>query len=188
MLKDDSQRGYKKMLQLPENDPAVFGVFMTWLYQDIIEKPTDSAEEVKRERLLIKLVAFAEKYNISDLADSTLDFLINFFSDIRQFPSGATTYVYKSTQTGSRLRRLYTKSLAFLTLKRGCKNWVDNYLCATLKSHKDILPDYIEELIVQSRIKLVNPLKLPACTFHGHGKDEPCAIASKKRKRAVDNE
>jgi hypothetical protein len=46
-----------------------------------------------------------------------------------------------------------------------------------------MLPDFLEELRMQSGVLKVRPTNLPACTYHGHGKDEPCPTASKKRKR-----
>jgi hypothetical protein len=60
---------------------------------------------------------------------------------------------------------------------------ISGMLSRVLKGHKDALPDYIRAMRMQSGVVQVDPFNLPACTFHGHGKNEPCPLASKKRKR-----
>jgi hypothetical protein len=114
ILKDDSPIGHKESLDLPEEDAVAFEMFMGWLYQGIIEDP--SASQIPVRRALFLLVAFAEKYNVSDLADSAMGCLVKDYVKIGENPWSGAAKAYWLTRTGSRLRRFYTKSLAYSTL------------------------------------------------------------------------
>jgi hypothetical protein len=167
---------------LPEEDPLAFEMFMGWLYQGIIEEPVDLPGQVRSA--LKSLVAFAERYDMSELADTTMDSLISQYQN--KIPLDSVPVVYQNTKTGSRLRRFYIKALAYASLAK--RRFNGKGLCIILRAQKDILPDFLEELMMESGVKQVDPVKLPACTWHGHGKDEPCPTASKKRKRDLNDE
>jgi hypothetical protein len=179
ILKDDSPIGHNESLDLPEDDAVAFEMFMCWLYQGKIEEP--SASQMTVRRAWLPLVAFAEKYNVSDFADTAMGFLVKDYVKIGEIPWSGAPRAYRLTRTGSRLRGFYIKSLAYSTLHH--KNWRSKTLCIHLKAHEDMLPDFLEELRMQSGALRVRPTNLPACAYHGHGKDEPCPTASKKCKR-----
>jgi hypothetical protein len=86
---------------------------MTWLYQGILEKPVGS--EAAAATCFEKLVIFAKEYNISDLADIAMDILPKQYLQMGYLLASLTVHFYHSTQTGSRLRRLYAKFLICLT-------------------------------------------------------------------------
>jgi hypothetical protein len=183
-LRDNLRTTHAELLKLPKVGAVIFELFMTWLYQDIIERPMGSSGDAAA--VLTELIAFAENHDIPQLPDSGMDFLLKLMREGAELRGPEnTTQIYRMTGQGSRLRNFNAKSLVYKTLAEdGINDWKDDELSLALKGHKDALQDYIRELRMQDGVVQVDPLDLPACTFHRHGKDEPCPIASKKRKRA----
>jgi hypothetical protein len=182
IVKDAHGALHKEVVKLPRVGAMVFELFMTWLYHDIIERPAGSSNGAAA--VVTELIAFAEYHGISQLADSAMDFLLKFMKENKLLEAENIKKLYKWTEPGSRLRKLISLSLAYKTLTDdGSSDWKDDMLSRVLKGHKDALPDYIRAMRMQSGVVQVDPFNLPACTFHGHGKNEPCPLASKKRKR-----
>jgi hypothetical protein len=188
MFKEGYPIGHKQVLELQYAIVSVFELFMTWLYQDIIEKPAGSETAVIE--LLRDLVIFAERYSISDLADLAMDSMIKARKEIGKFPGCVNLRMYTTTKPGSRLRKLYIKTLAHITFdRRKNTDCTDQILISVLQRHADIFPGYIKELRMRYEMPGVqHPFKLAPCTYHGHGNNQPCPVASKKRKRDVDDE
>jgi hypothetical protein len=182
IVKDTSRTANNEVVKLPRVGAKVFELFMTWLYEDIIERPAGSSNDAAV--VVTELIAFAKYYDIFQLADSGMDFLLKFMKENELLKAKKIQMLYNWTKPGSRLRKLISLSLAYKTLTDdGSSDWKNDMLSHALRGHKDALPDYIRALRMQSGVVQVDPFNLPACTCHGHGKDDPCPLASKKRKR-----
>ncbi|KAL5316642.1 hypothetical protein ACEPPN_015691 [Leptodophora sp. 'Broadleaf-Isolate-01'] len=170
---------------LPEDDPKAFDMFASWLYRstvkDLGHEPGD----------FIDLFAFAEKYGIVCLMDSTMDSFIGFLikkktrPGINHFPRA-----YARTHYGSKLRLFLSRIWAYGVLNEDDNGkWASSTLVPTGEKAQEILIDGMTQLrgLNQSKSRngkklLENPKLAPLCDYHQHGKDEVCPYAKQKRK------
>ena len=100
-------------MDLPEEDPNLFEVFVRWLYHPLIEdaKETHPDAEKKSHTLLVRLYLLADKYSIVTLKRSIIDHLVFY---IRLNPAGIyapslhdLSKIYENAPASSGLRKLF---------------------------------------------------------------------------------
>jgi hypothetical protein len=110
IVKDTPRTANKEVVMLPRVGAKVFELFMTWLYQDIIERPAGSSNDAA---VVTELISLAEYYGIFQLADSGMDFLLKFMKENELLEAKKIQMLYNWTKPGSKLRKLISLSLAY---------------------------------------------------------------------------
>ena len=102
-----------QILDLPEDDPRVFGYLLIWLYTGQIipglqaDDDGNSAQEV-----LIGLYIFGEARGIQKLLNNIIDELIDHIEHAHLISDNLLPSVYNETPLGSPLRRVYADYVA----------------------------------------------------------------------------
>ncbi|PVH69459.1 hypothetical protein DL98DRAFT_598630 [Cadophora sp. DSE1049] len=162
--------GQTQVAVLDEDDPDAFELFVSWVYQSEIEM-TNMTDKQAFE-LFIDLFAFAEKYNLTTLADHTMDFFLKKFA-AEHWVVGHEGLVrgYRKTHAKSKLRLFLARTYVYVTLT------FEDHETKTGWAKKDI------------RAAIVESEDL-CCDYHQHGEDESCPYkptsTKKEAKKARD--
>ncbi|KAE8443676.1 hypothetical protein EG329_001448 [Mollisiaceae sp. DMI_Dod_QoI] len=201
--------GKQGNLFMNTEDPAIFQMFYDWLYTGNIEKaPTQfklkkrpSAEESERletdlrarfdaqEQKLVGLYCLAEKLDINDLQNRTIDTIQDGFHEYGTvFGPGLIIRIFKNTKNGSQLRELCVATNV-MHMDRGCGQLREELMMACI-----VCPDFMPHMLKwisrnfvmfgrRSRegydarkctegFSMLNRSKLCPCHFHKHGPGE----------------
>lgn len=95
-------------MDLPEEDEALFDLFVQWLYHrqyEIPPSPKDKAKNGGRYMQTMKLYVFADKYDISSLRSLIVEKM--FAVDKKGVLTlDAVAYLYENTSPNASMRRL----------------------------------------------------------------------------------
>jgi hypothetical protein len=129
---------------LPEEHPKVFGIFVSWLYRDEIDKTI--THDPLGPAILAELYFMAEKYVLPRLMDNTMDMIVEALKTQKQWPGPLTwTKVYDRTKEGSKLRLLMARTCVWVIVSYpdDDPNWASEEIHATLSSCPEMLMDVI---------------------------------------------
>lgn len=102
------REGSEKKMDLPEEDEALFDLFVQWLYHrqyEIPPSPKDKAKNGGRYMQTMKLYVFADKYDISSLRSLIVEKM--FAVDKKGVLTlDAVAYLYENTSPNASMRRL----------------------------------------------------------------------------------
>ena len=164
-------------IPLPNDDPAVFALYMQWIYRGRIFSRQDMGDTGgNREEidLLIEAFVLGEKLQDQECRDAVVDCLVDAVDtpdgqDKRWYPTpGAIDRAYRGTPEGSPLRRLLVDMYFF----RGCPEWLDE------ASNAEFLRD-LARAFLQDRESFATradhtTAQLAGCSYHGHGIESAC--------------
>jgi hypothetical protein len=112
MFNGEFREGQIQTAQLPEDDPMIFKIFLAWVYQgalgvdDYLQTDNDSSHS--------EVFTFAEKYCITDLADTVIDSYCTFLADRGVLPNlKYMEKVCKLVYADSKLNLFFTRIMAF---------------------------------------------------------------------------
>jgi len=177
---------------LPTDDPEAFDLFIAWLYADTIT-PTASEDL----GAFPSLFAFAEKYQITQLADNTMDAISQTLLNNKNYLTLENMErAYANTHAKSKLRLFCARSYAYTMASFDEEeNWTTEEMIPTGPHSHELLADGLR--IMRSFMKqkispkyqknykdlAINPVRFPPCDYHQHKADEPCPNIRNKRKR-----
>ena len=178
---------------LPEDDPVSYKMFLSWLYQDRIPVPQPSrlSGGMCEVEQLCRLFIFAEKYNIIQLADRTMDLLTDYLKKKNwQLDERTMSLCYQLTHQNSKLRLFVCGSYVYITLhfpfpnktKDGRSLWQNQDMVKLLKNTDDLLADFYGMLRLQAGKLQVDPRDTLPCDYHQHGKNEVCPYMKAEKK------
>ncbi|KAK0119334.1 hypothetical protein ONS95_008176 [Cadophora gregata] len=186
--------GFKEnqgLMDLPEEKPAVFGMFVDWLYRSDSQVGVYTSQE--QYIGLFKLYFFAERFCIDHLQNRVMDRILITMAGVWEndynglwitIPFAA--FIFDNTTKEAPLRAYCIHELAFRLWDPANKSTIpsseDLSTICTHWSHKeDLMKGYFEFL--RSSPLEVEPLwgyhwmNVPDyCRFHRHGKDEACYL------------
>ncbi|KAF4624291.1 hypothetical protein G7Y89_g13882 [Cudoniella acicularis] len=173
---------------LPDEDPAIFSLFVEWLYGngrlspvDISKSTTSSGPVIDR----IKLYGFAERICLIELADYLMTNLISNLRHYERSPSKeGMKLAYVETRQGSPLRKYMANSLYFIMKFDGEDTpWSSRALCDTLRASgaDDLLFDLIQvtrkhEVDSKALKYSADPRIGSKCRWHAHADGAPCLL------------
>ena len=85
--------------------PSVIQRFRLWVYTDNVSDGTESLENLCWKEM-IDLYIFADRYDLPDLQNATIDTMVAKVMAVKQIPSRYIPYIYDNTNAASPLRRL----------------------------------------------------------------------------------
>ncbi|KAI5358143.1 Putative SKP1/BTB/POZ domain superfamily protein [Septoria linicola] len=129
-LQRDWQEATNRIISLPDDEPDIFEIYQSWLYERKIYTPfwlgaEQSADEPVR---LVKAWALGDKLLDIDFKDAVMDALINRMRSISPAFAGyrrLNAFIYSITPDKSAPRRLMTDIFAH----EGNANWTDDPSC-----------------------------------------------------------
>lgn len=128
-----------QILELPEDDPAVFERFQLWLYTDRVLEKTETIKDIPYSEL-VDLYLFSDIRSIATLQNAIIDHIIDKESLEHNCPPiESTTRIYQTLPPGNSLRRLCVDMAA------GFGN-VDKLF--TPKTYGTYHPDYVMDVAV----------------------------------------
>ena len=111
-LKDDWVEGQTKTINLVDDDPEVFQIFIYWLFSKRLYHPNSVPQSPNEKdtplsfRHICDLYVFGDIMGIPELCIAAVDILFAKMMTIWIFPEGVLEYVYDNTPENSSLRRL----------------------------------------------------------------------------------
>ena len=170
-LNQEWKEGQERTITLPDDNPKVFSGYAHWLYTGKLpcQRP-EGRVSVK----LAKLYGLGEKLIDKIFQDRVLDTLITHTRKDDKYPTKKSAkIVYDSTLKGSPARKLMVDMYLMNANEDHIKDEDDEL-------HFDFLIDLTRALL-KERVVPVNHRKelkeldegIP-CSYHHHGKDEPC--------------
>ena len=176
---------------LTDEEVASFKLFLGWLYQDRIPVPPSFAQcgmgEIEQ---LCRLFALAEKYNVTLLADQTMDFMTAFMKKrCWTLSSVLIGTCYEITHQSSKLRIFACRFHVYQTLHYPSDatgtarvTWSNREMLKVLKNSDDLFADFYGMLRLQAGKSRVDPRYELPCDYHQHGKNEMCPYITAAKK------
>ena len=184
-LKKEWKEGQEGLIELPEDDPHVFGIYARWIYTGWISPTTD----VDPRGLLVlpKLYVLAEKMLDWEFQDQVMDsFIVTSFENTSETSSAGglilpdvhtIDYICEYAPAKSSLRRFVLDMiLGYADFEgKGCltvlrevnREFLVDVTTVLLKLHK---------LTDDDRLDIRALHEEPGCAYHHHGADEPCPL------------
>lgn len=100
---------------LQEDNPKVFGVFVSWLYTGKLENTVDEIPTPCGSNRLAELYIFADRYDVPILRNDAIDALVKNRQEIPHIPILSFRMVYDATPPKDPLRRLLVDMVALTT-------------------------------------------------------------------------
>jgi len=171
------QEGATQVGNLPEDHPVAFALFVGWLYKGVIEGP--NADEGIYLNNRIQLFGFAEKYDIVELADMTMDHIVGHTKFAHQLLAWQQmSLAYKLTHENSKLRLFAARSASFAVLKHPSHSsnhaWCKANIQRAITENPDLGGDALETMRLQSGKPVADPRESPLCDYHQHSETETC--------------
>lgn len=177
MFSGSFKEGLLGPANLEEDQPEIFAVFFTWLYQNTISDATIKANSTL-------LFAFAEKYGIIRLMDNVMDLTRSYYSTSRQlYNKEMLALIYDNTHQASKLRLFGSRCVAKILLEQDGQAfggvWSNEKLDELLGQQADLRLDLIKLLRLMSGKRSDDPRTAKACDYHQHGVGTACPYGGK---------
>jgi hypothetical protein len=201
MFNGEFREASQNVAKFPKDHPAAFDRLLQWTYtgivpmscwhnedregkefgqKDHVRNPEESGNKADvQTSITIGFYSLAEKFCLHGLMDAILEQNIAHSREQNTLPSVAyARAVYKATPRNSPYRQYVAKSLRFMlhwaNRMPGKYGKVKQRLQAFIQENEDFCSDFLE-LVAENEI--INPLELPKCSFHSHGKNEACTLS-----------
>jgi hypothetical protein len=166
----------EKTAELPEDSPEAFELMLEWCYKGKLPQCGDVPAQFRKDACWkrLKVYCFAEKYNIIQLMDHSIDFLLGYLKKDRQrLPPQWCIYAYDNSPGGSLLRILISRHCYYSILHSSVEG---RYASTSFSSTAP--PDLVHDIFAHMRtlskltvVKEINPVTawtLSDCTYHCH--------------------
>lgn len=180
-LKGDWKEAHTRTVRLPEDDPEVFEVYASWLYEKCLstQVKNEDAAPLAEETMLIRAYVHGHKYGDDTFCDAVIDTLRQACNSIDVFSRyGDCANIYNNTSEGSMLRKLVIDRW----LHCGHEPWIE-----VTPAEKALLPrEFLWEYMCAAVCALGKELQLTPsnapwltdkCAYHLHKKTGgPCYL------------
>jgi hypothetical protein len=178
LLRDASSASAPDRVDLPDDDPTAFALFLEWLYRRKYAPLDIHDRNAFTDR--IKLYCFADKIDVLELMDYTMTVLISNYQKHGKVPGAAAARIaYQCSGPGSHIRGFVALCLAATLVG------TEEDVLATPTSEKflalmtevyELGLDMIRLMRKQDccPMPLAKLLALPKCHFHVHVDGEEC--------------
>jgi hypothetical protein len=173
-LDKDWKEAKERLIPLPDDDPEVFELLQTWLYNNTIPSmnPVDGVKDAAEYKMLVAAYILGDKFGITDFKDAIIDSMILKLRHTARFDARLGNMVYDNTPERSPLRKLWQDVYVFA----GNPSWLD----------EDWLGDFVHAEFTLDLSKYhmrmmrgQGPSGAPyegaflgECYYHEHGKEE----------------
>ena len=172
------KEGMSGEIELPEDDPNIFSVYLEWLYSrklTLVYDPstTDATDPLFTE--LASLYVFGEKVQDDNFCDTIVTQILHATNRLNKFPCSAANHIiYEGTPETSPARRL----LVHLTVEHGTPDWIDR----DEQDHADFLIDLARELLARRKDLGAEDTSVEVCCrWHKHESQHECSAPAATR-------
>lgn len=176
-VNDHWKEGQEGRVPLPNDDPAVFALYIQWIYRGRIfsrQDMGDTGGNQQEIKLLVDAFVLGEKLQDQDFKDAVIDSLVYAVDtpdeqDKKWYPTpSAVDSAYRGTPESSPLRRLMVDMHFF----HGHPEWLDETY------NTEFLRD-VARLFLQDRSDYVTradrtTAQVAGCTYHCHEAESAC--------------
>ncbi|KAK4695162.1 hypothetical protein P7C71_g2538, partial [Lecanoromycetidae sp. Uapishka_2] len=162
----------KRIVELPEDNVGIFSIVYTWLYSGQLLQAKDGEDVACSSDQIVDLFVFGDKYDMSTLCNTVVDWIIDRFEKENRIPNSSTIApAYEKTLPGSNLRKAvlitwtyYPERMAKLLENRGeilmkCPEFLLDFSKAVVEGYDKPRPSSVREI----------PDK---CQYHRHDEGE----------------
>ncbi|KAE9363573.1 hypothetical protein N431DRAFT_474588 [Stipitochalara longipes BDJ] len=170
-----------KIVRIKLDNPVAFGLFVGWVYKGVVELPEDGEGSCVTDE--IQLFGLAEKHDIAELADKTMDHLVVRlkFGNLMLVP-GAISFAYKVTHEASKLRRFSAQCAVYAVLNfptdHGNDTWFKANIQMAITECNYLGEDALETLRLHSGKAFEDPRESLLCDYHQYAEAEYCPYES----------
>jgi BTB/POZ domain len=183
MFKAGFKEATENQATFPEDNAESFDLLLGWVYHNSIRplavlRKDGTSNESFESWNPNKLSMLAEKLCLSDLQDQIMDEYIEYLVRENLYPSvagiGAT---YTAVPAGNSFRKFGARFFHWAVSPPASSmldltHWSTDALAKLMQDQDDLAEDVLT--LLRTGVKASNPIELPRCEFHCHGKDEPC--------------
>lgn len=169
--------GQTQSTHLLEDDPQTFKFFLSWLYREMLGPEVIDPLIVDPGISHANLMIFAEKYCMTDLADSVMDSFCKYLKSSNKVPS--FSWMRKTCQdlpAHSKMNLFYARTMAY-SFYSNVEAWPNEGLRDLMKADDDLALQFLTLIRLQKGAAFPDPSKAPPCDYHQHSKDEVCSRA-----------
>lgn len=170
----------------PEDDEESFDLLIEWVYTGKVRKLESRAigdllRTSPSSWAVTKFYALADKLCINELMDGIMNVLISHYKEGTRLPGTSTVeWVYERLGEGSPLRKFVHWSMHYVLTEIRQNNVARRWPLEEIIKCQQKYPDFALDLLTAFRAqtpgeRVKDPRQVPLCTFHCHGKDEPCS-------------
>ena len=172
IMSRDWKESKQRSIQLEDDDPDTFQLYLHWLYRGTLPVRTDGPGRIANSEYLQLAMAYVlgDKLQDGDFQDITIDAMIDKCKSpasdgAKWFPVGSVIQcIYDNTPESSKARRL----LVDIYVHNGCSGWLRDSM-----KPDEIPKDFLFEIAIaflDTRTNEVNPVaKSSTCEYHQHG-------------------
>ncbi|OMP88205.1 hypothetical protein BK809_0002962 [Diplodia seriata] len=158
-------------IELPEDDPDIFEVYLQWLYLKTIE--ITAGQDAPQHFAMYESYKFGDKILDTAFKNAVIDHLIRSVVTNQVYPTYLAKAVYQNLPASSGLRRLYVDFWAWAS----CVEWYDGGAAgieeAPLEFFSELSRKQTEIKDKRSVRKEKFPWVIDACQYHEHAEGSP---------------
>lgn len=176
--------GENQRLDLPEDDPAGFELFVKWLYQGQLDDVSQYSEEKKYDYSVAchKLYMICDRFDISALRNISIDQYRRGLLEAQLVPDAdEINDIYRQSPVGSPFRRLMTQIAARQIMDPDSDKDAETYR-ACFENNPDFAVDMVNAIkIGTGGVLFDDPTGGEECDYHGHARGQFCSTKANRR-------
>jgi len=176
--------GDNQRLDLPNDDPEGFALFVKWLYQGQLDDVSAYSEEKKYDYSVAchKLYLLCDRFDIPELKNIAMDQYRRGLLEAELVPDAEEiNEIYKQSPAGSPFRKLMTQIAARQIMDPDNDKDAETYR-SCFENNPDFAVDMVNAIKIGTGGMLFeDPTNGDECEYHDHTGDKPCQNKSKRR-------
>lgn len=175
-------------LELLEDDPAGFELFVKWLYQGRLDEVSELTDDKKYDHSVAchKLYMLCERFDMPQLKNISIDQYRRGLMEVRLVPDAEEINdIYRRSPKGSPFRKLMTQIAARQIMDPDSDKDAETYR-ACFENNPDFAVDMVNAIKSGSGgILFDDPTDGVECDYHDHADLENCSLKVKRRGKYV---
>jgi len=176
--------GDKQRLDLPDDDPKGFELFVKWLYQGQLEDVSELPEEGKYDYSVSchKLYMLCDRFDLPSLKNLSINQYRQGLLEAQLVPDAEEiNEIYRQSPKGSPFRKLMTQIAARQIMDPESDKDAESYR-SCFENNPDFAVDMVNAIKVGTGGVLFNdPTEGAECEYHDHKDGKTCQIKDKRR-------
>ncbi|KAF2154357.1 hypothetical protein K461DRAFT_223597, partial [Myriangium duriaei CBS 260.36] len=178
----------QQKLELLEDDPAGFELFVKWLYQGRLDDTSELSDEKKYDYAVAchKLYRLCERLDMPELKNLSMDqYRMSLFEAQLVPDADEINDIYKMSGPGSPFRKLMTKIAARQIMDPDSDKDAESYR-ACFQDNPDFAVDMVNAIKVGSGgVLFEDPTNGGECEYHDHSHGAGCTLRPRQKGESI---